>query len=489
MQTAMYTLKKLHNTPEEIALQVVLGVANLAAQGHYNVDSGVYGERPISLFLVGLAPTGGAKTTNYNELSKGIDRFEAEERIRYAKALDEYNLQSEVFKTKRKKKISELASGKSPVVTTPAPTAAEARAQISKLTNSLKDLSSFTLKAQDNEDKEPALPRGTDYRISKGTVNGIIDTLKTQPTCGLFSSEAGEFFNSNAFQGATGAAKGNEMCAALTSFWDGNMVDRNTGMDKTKIINRRFNMMFLLQMAMAQEWLSNSQFADQGFTHRILITHCGEYEKPDMDVSAKGKARIAALKDSLEPFHNRIYDMLKKPFNYCEDSEYELKPSVLQLDEEAEQLLAGYYNLNKNRGGSDMNEYAGFAERLHEHALRLAATLAAFEGEAYVTVRNAECAIHLIEFYCEQRKTLEIGSISRYPQRKRVANKLHAWMKAKNFGGSTGDMGRLGPKCYRDLSTTEREEVWEELQLSNMVTVTLMAPAANGKQSNKVTVI
>lgn len=484
MQDAMHTLKELHNTPEEIGLQVVLGVANLAVQGHYNVDSGVYGDRPISLFLVGLAPTGGAKTTNYNELSKGIDKFEAEERTRYAKALDEHKLAMDVFAIKRKKQVKELSSGQSPVTVTPTPTKAK---QIVNAMLANKPLTQLNTYSPTEELKEPMSPRGADYRISKGTVNGIIDTLKTQPMCGLFSSEAGEFFNSHAFQGNTGASKANEMCAALTSLWDGNLVDRNTGMDKTKLVNRRFNMMFLLQMAMAQDWLSNSQFADQGFTHRILITHCGEYEKPDMDVSSAGKMRVTNLKASLQPFHDRIYDLLKQPFNYCEDSEFELSPELLRMDEDAEQLLADYYNKNKNRGGKDMSEYAGFAERLHEHAIRLAATLAAFEKETYITVRNAECAVQLVEFYCEQRKTLDIGSQTRFPQRKRVADKVYGILKEKNYVGSTA-LRDVAPRCYKSLSGPERLEIWDELVLTNRVQIE-EAVGANGQKTNKVVVL
>lgn len=513
MQDALKTLEDLHNTPFEMGIQAVLGVANLAVQGHYNVDSVIYGLKPISLFCVGLAKTGAAKTTIANELSKGIDRFEEEDRIRFSKEKADYELDKAIVKKKKEKKIAKEASANinQPIMTvTPVISASEQKenlkAMLSGLTKSpagkpmLKNITTATVVPitkktpsiaaiiDDDEIVDPEPPRGTDYRLAKATVNGIIDTLLTQPTCSLFSSEAGEFFNSHAFQTTRGGATANEMCASLTSLWDGNVIDRQTGICKTKLYHRRFSMLFLLQMAMAQEFLSNTQFSDQGFTHRLLITHTAEYEKPDMDVTEKGIARIKALKDSLEPFHNQIYGLMKRPFRCKENSKFELDPETLTFDQDALELLADYYNKNKNRGTKDMKNFSGFADRLHEQALRIAATLAAFEMASTINLQNAQAGIELVEFYCDQRKTMEVGSVTAFPMLKRNSDQLYDWLVRKNWSGSTALTPQSLPAFYKPLVKIERQALWDELVGTGKITIEPAVTSQN-KTTNKVTIL
>ena len=63
MQDAILGLKELHNTPDSMAIVCVLAVANMATARLYNIDSGKYGIRPTSLFLVNLASTGASSNT------------------------------------------------------------------------------------------------------------------------------------------------------------------------------------------------------------------------------------------------------------------------------------------------------------------------------------------------------------------------------------------------------------------------------------------
>jgi hypothetical protein len=243
MINAIDVLQQLHNVPDSMALQAVLGTVNLAVQCHYDVDSSIYGVRPTSLFLVALAPTGGLKSTILREISGGITRYRDDMRMLLENDLLRYKLEEKKYVNAEKKWLKE--SEDDPTLAIP----------------------------------EPPKPVETfDYCVSKGTLNGLIDILKSQSFLGLFSSEAGEFFSGHAFQGKN-SSQGIEMCLALTKMWDGDVIEKNTGMERSKLWNRRVMMLFLLQTEVVQDVLNNKLFSEQGFIHRILITQTEKFDK------------------------------------------------------------------------------------------------------------------------------------------------------------------------------------------------------------------
>ena len=167
MKDAIEALKELHATPDSMAIQVVLGAANLAAMKMYNVDSIVYGVRPINEFFVCMAPTGAMKSTNYNEVANSIENYQAMKQSELSEEPTRFALDKKVF----------------------------AREEAAYL------------KAMESDPVNAIVPKAirpietAKYIIPKATVNGIVDQLKSQSFVGLFSSEAGEFFNSHSFQG------------------------------------------------------------------------------------------------------------------------------------------------------------------------------------------------------------------------------------------------------------------------------------------------
>ena len=249
MKAAIQTLKELHATPDEMALQVVLGVANTAAMKMYNVDSRKYGVRPINEYFICMAPTGAMKSTNYKELMPGIERFEKYKQDELRDEPLRYALDKKVFSKEETAYLNAMVTDPSTAVL-----------------------------------PKPLRPIETcKCIISKGTLNGITKQLKSQSFVGLFSSEAGEFFNGHAFQGGKDISKAVEMSASLTSMWDGHAIEKLTGEESFELKNRRVNMLFLLQAETIQAILNAPIFSEQGFIHRMLITQCDSYEKPDWE--------------------------------------------------------------------------------------------------------------------------------------------------------------------------------------------------------------
>lgn len=452
MRQAITALKELHATPDSMALQVVLGTANLAAMRLWNVDSRIYGIRPINEFFVCMAPTGAMKSTNYRECLVAVEQYQRFRQDELANEVARYAIDKKVY--------------------------AKKEAEYIKL-----------------KDTDPALAVAPDavrpvetakYTIGKATVNGIVDQLKSQPYVGLFSSEAGEFFNSHSFQGRD-VTKAIEMSASLTSMWDGHDIEKLTGMEKVSLRNRRVNMLFLLQAETIQTVLNTPVFSEQGFIHRMLITQCDYYEKPDWEFTTEAYQRQHDARQRLEGFHDRIRTMMHQPVAYITGKNFELDLPTMRQTDQAFEYLGRWRNQNKERAAGDLKNYAGFAERLHEHALRLAATIAAFLGQDMIKQADAEAACALMEYYIEQRVGLEIGVSDYNPTRSAGASKLADWFRQfgtatqRGWTGSVRELQQQGPAWYRKLNKVQRDEILADL-LSDEVIEIEHVVAANGRK-------
>ena len=450
MKDAIEALKELHATPDSMAIQVVLGAANLAAMKMYNVDSIIYGIRPINEFFVCMAPTGAMKSTNYREVAEAIENYEKIKQDELSNEPTRFAMDKKVF---------------------------------------AKEEAAY-LKAMETDPVNAVVPRPirpietAKYLIGKATVNGIVDQLKGQSFVGLFSSEAGEFFNSHSFQGRDNS-KAIEMSASLTSMWDGHAIEKLTGMEKVSLKNRRVNMLFLLQAETIQTILNTPVFSDQGFIHRILLTQCDYYDKPDWEFTPESMERQRAARARLSGFHNKISRMMNAIVPTKAGKSFELDLPVMKQSETAHLILGTWRNTGKNRAVEDLKNYAGFAERLHEHALRLAATLAAFEGHSIILENHALAAIDLMEFYIEQRRHLEIGVSDYNPNRSAGANKLAAWIQEKAWTGTMRDLSQCGPNWYRKLNKVQRDEIIQDLLADEIIVLEEMV-AANGKKTSTI---
>lgn len=437
----MQALKEVNNVPEEMAIQAILGTVNFATQSLYNVDPVFFGGAiiPTTDYFIALAPTAGMKSTIYKMLDHGIKRFEEDEKIRYGQEIQNYKLASAVWDKEYEKLMKSMK------------------------VEDLQDKDRFDALVS-SLGPQPQKPTSFKYRLSTGTRNGLIDFLDNVPHGGMSSSEAGEFFNGHAFQDGKNNSKGFEMITTLTNLWDGAPVERVTGVDTKIIQNRRFTMLFLLQKAMAKDWLGNKVYSEQGFVHRLLITHCDYWEVPEMD-----RARIPQLRASqnkLASFHDRIYELLKNQRQFKLESKLELDLPTITMTDSAIDKLASFDNLIKREQTTTYGEYQGFVARLFEHTVRLAATVAIFEGSNFIEERHADCAIELAFFYLEQRMSLDLGANTKYQNQVSVAEKLTLDIMKKIRAGVTVDrdwLNKLSPTYFRGLAVEERRKILEEV--------------------------
>ena len=435
------SLKFTHNLPEEMSLQAVLATINFATSAHYNLDPEFFGKGvtiPTNGYFIGLSPTGGTKSTIFKTVGKGVERFEDEERIRYQNQYATYELQHAIWK----KQHDKIKNSK------------DAQNDITWIENELRLLGD-----------EPESPIGSTYTVKTATRNGLIDVLDQVPFARLSSDEGGEFFSGHTMGNKT-ESNAQEMITTLSDLWSGGRIDRNTGMNRISIANRRFTMFFLLQHQMAK-FINLPIYSQQGFMHRFLITHTDYWEMPDLDI--KRLPKIKEEQEKLEPFHARIYELLKQQKPVKEGTIKELDLPIYKVDEDALDLASKYSNQLKaeSRPNQVYEQWQGFTLRTLEHVLRLSANLACFEGKKSIDLRSVTAGVELFNFYLEQRISMEIGVDSRQDDLIQNADKFLSWFNnidETKQGVTKAFITQRSPRWFqKNLTKSERDRILEEL--------------------------
>jgi hypothetical protein len=337
---------------------------------------------------------------------------------------------------------------------------------------------------------EPIRPNGHKFILDGATRNGLINTLDKVPFGGIFSADAATFFNGHSF---SDAVRANEMVATLSKFYSGETVERVTGIDDNNITlyNRRFNMLVLTQPDLAQ-FLSNKQYAAQGFTHRLLITQSPFTMKrlstgiqTETDALDRSYAlldtfnnKILQLMREIEPLQNIMYQQqyakfcrLTKNMAAYNTTPQELLLPVMQPDAKGAVSLRDEYNryVKLQASYQDNSELCSYYGRAFEHVLRLAATLSRFDGLDHISERYAKCAIGLMQWFNAQRGMIDIPNANVKPVIDK-AEKFYEWLNKKPNSECTKSEA-FGCRVYKDSDTNEREDMIIELMSRGKIEV------------------
>lgn len=332
--------------PLAICSQSVLASANLAVQGHANIRLPFGQERPLSCFLLTIAESGERKSSCDNEAMKAIQDFEEELRKEYdleyqkwKNAYDAYDNQRKVILKRNKGNLSGVKN----------------------------DL--------DNLGKEPEPPLTPLLICPEPTFEGLCKLMvHGQPSMGVFSAEGGQFI------GGHGMKEENKIrtAAALSEVWDGNAIKRVRSIDGTIILNgRRICMHLMAQPRIASTFLSDAVLKDQGLLSRMLISS---------PVSTTGTRLTHQVKsetfEAIQKFTSSISEILSIPLQTKQGSKNELKPRTIILDQEATELFYSFSDHVEERmgKGKDLESIKGLANKLPEHAARIASTMALVEN-------------------------------------------------------------------------------------------------------------
>lgn len=464
IQDAMAALSESSNATDEITIPVLLSVASFATQGLANAYTGIanWEKCAINNYFCVLVPSGGLKTSISDSVLEGARRFELDNRPQAAEAEMDHQIALAKYKNEIKRK-GKLSS--SPVV-------------VSGIVTPFDKI------------EKPALPRTARYMSSKFTLNGLIKALTGVPHFGIFNSDAAEFFNSHAFKDPTTSI---EVVSAMSKLWSGEQIDKLTGIEDTITAGKRTTALFMLQQQLA-DFFVNSQYKDQGFTNRILITQSGLVSKKPLDFSKlTAESAVRGQDPRLTAFNNRVYELLSQvDKNQIVVGLERLRAAVAWADQERQPVPSlvdpNILKLNthlwnyKDRTcqifqdfGNDMikraeppSEYQNFLNRAYEHCIRIATVLSLFQGDEEISEKTAMCAVGLMYYFIDQRQNLDIDGSVAVNAIVDCSERLHKFMQhyaVANPGQeiTKSVLNNCGPNSYRKMTAQDRDQVIAEL--------------------------
>jgi hypothetical protein len=323
----------------------------------------------------------------------------------------------------------------------------------------------------------------------KFTLNGILNALKGVPHFGIFNSDAAEFFNSHAFKDPNSSI---ELVSALSRLWSGEQIDKLTGVEDIVTSGKRTTALFMLQQQLAGFFV-NSQFKDQGFTNRMLITQSDKIGKKLADFSEAGRSKKKTTVDDLIPFNNRVYELLASVDARQKKSSgkglFEMRKSLLQEENKDQNILIlntqpwcmtdntryifqDFYNdMVAKMDDERYMEYQNFISRAYEHCIRLATVLSLFEKKDVVDERDAGCAAGLMYYFIDQRMNLTIDGVIKANDIVECSEKVHKFLKEHYVDSDVTKsiLNNYGPSQYRKMDLGQRDKVIEELKSRDII--------------------
>ncbi|MGB1540452.1 MAG: DUF3987 domain-containing protein, partial [Rickettsiales bacterium] len=193
----------------------------------------------------------------------------------------------------------------------------------------------------------------------------------------------------------------------------------------TILLGKRFSMHLMVQPGVAGKMLSDSMLLDQGFLSRFLIS------APESTAGSRlTKELMPESKQHQDRYHQHLLSILRRPLPTAEGKDNELNPKKLPLSDEAKGDFLKFCDHIEGmlRPGGEMAPIAGLANKLPEHAARIAAVLTLIDDIDAIEVSHAhmQAGIKLAEYYASEGLRL-IGEAI-VPEDIILAERLLEWL-------------------------------------------------------------
>lgn len=381
--------------PLAICAQSVLAVAALAVQGHANVILPMGQVRPLSNFFMSIAESGERKSSSDNEAMRPVYLREKELQAEYDALLPDYKNDTEAWDSARKIAVKKCKGNRTEI----------------KI-------------ALDRIGPEPIAPLTPILICTEPTLEGLCRLYSVgHPAIGIFSAEGGQFI------GGHGMNPDNKMrtVTGLSSLWDGAPLKRvRAGDGASSLPGRRLSAHLMAQPDIAQVMLADDLLLGQGFLSRQLIT------APDTTAGTRlWRDPDPASSVALDKYEEAILDILRLPLPLVSGKLNELDPRNLPLSATAQMTWIDFANYIEKRiaPGGELEPIRSLANKLPEHATRLAGVLALVENINMTEIsddhmnRGIELANHYI------REALRLFGASRINPELRLAQRLLEWLQ------------------------------------------------------------
>jgi len=371
----MAIMDKVH-CPDALAAQSVLANAALAVQPHADVVHPSTGDaRPISLFLVTVAASGERKSAADKLASEPVTIRELELREEYERASRIYRDEKAVY-DKARDAILRPKAGKGD-----------------------RGDERDTAKLLEGLPPPPAAPLVPWLTAPEPTLEGLHRLFaEGQPSIGLFNDEGGTFIGGHGMSDDMRIKTG----AGLSGLWDGQPIKRvRAGDGSNMLTGRRLSLHIMAQPGIADGLLADRALTQQGLTSRLLVAS---------PASLAGTRMQRDLQPSTEPalkrYSKAMLELLRRAQPRRSKYNPELNPRQIRLSSSARRLWSAFADDTERQQGPNqrLEPIRGFAGKLQEHALRMAAVLQLFDNLDAKEISRVvmERAIILARYYADE---------------------------------------------------------------------------------------
>jgi len=400
----------------------VLAAATLAVQGRADVQLPTGQSRPISGYFITVAGSGERKTSADREALWPISRHEQNLRERYDAELPGYLNARDAWE---KQRVQILGNKRQ----YPDPAAKRA--------------------ALDELGPAPVGPLHPMLVCPEPTFEGLERLFAIgQPSMGVFSGEGGQFVGGHGMQKEAKL----RTAAALSGLWDGEAIRRVRALDGATLLpGRRLSLHLMVQPDVANFLLCDRLLADQGLLSRLLVTAPASAAGTRAWKEAPAEADLA-----IRRYGARLLTLLEEPLPLAPGRLNELTPPALVFDAAARQTWTAFYDHVEREVGSggSLEPIRGFANKLPEHAARVAGVLGIVADPrcTEITSGHIDAGIALAQHYAmEALRLFDAGSA-----RPEIlpAEQLLDWLNSRDGELiSLPDVYQFGPNAFRDAKT------------------------------------
>ena len=424
LRDAVIAIQDKVQAPLAMCAQSVLSAATLAVQAHADVVLPTGQVRPLSEYFVTVGESGERKSACDNIALWPIAKHEMALREERDAAAIPYRNDKELWDHDRRAIVNNK-----------------------KMSHKEKQIH---LEALGPEPEAPLNPMLTsDDPTYEGLVKGFPGG---QPSVGLFTTEGGQFVGGYGMSAEHRVA----MAAGLSMLWDGEPVRRVRGGDGSMLIpGRRFSIHIMIQPELAPQLLADRMLIGQGLLSRTLVV------SPESTMGTRyWREPRQESEAAIKRYGARLLDILERKFPLVEGKLNELSPRELPLSQEARQQWKAFADHVESQVGphGDLNPIKGLANKLPEHAARLAGvmTLVANIEAVEVAVDYMGSAIELTEFYANE--ALRLYGANHCDPDLLLAAKTLDWLKSYWDGEliPLSKLYQLGPSAIRDAGTAKR---------------------------------
>lgn len=405
--------------PDAMCAQSVLAACALGVQGFADIELPTGRSRPVSCFFFSVGATGERKSAVDSDALWPVVNREKALRERYEEDLPLWRNAEDAWEKQR--------------------------AQI--LADKKLKTQSEKRDALDELGQAPTAPLVPILTAGEPTLEGLHRLYATgHPSLGLFSAEGGSFVGGH---GMT-VEKKLLTAAGLSELWDGSPIRRVRAGDGASILpGKRLSLHLMAQPDIAGAFLSDRILQDQGLMSRILIV------SPQSTVGGRfWRDPTPESEAEMRQYWAQLSRILEYPEPLAENTLNELAPRNLQMAPQARLLWIKFADhIERLMGaGAEMESIRGLANKLPEHAARLASVLCLFRNveAGDLSSEFMESGIEIVQHYAAEALRLHYSGMVD-PKRRLALDALN-WMQTSwpEVRISLPDLYQRGPRSIRD---------------------------------------